>query len=695
MGTYESKILILKALKVNSLVFDDSFSNDLKSKTLSNVLVFIENEVEVETNVFDELNITCKPFEYAQPTDAFPYLRNIPVCSQLDYAKVYAYIEIGTPYIRFFMNYGNSDYLLNNCEITFPSYDENTNRADYINKCTFGLLYTDKYAQNRLMISGNPDLPNCDWWTNDVNVYAHEDDEATRTDLVYNDLTYFPDENYCYYGNDKTGVVGYDVDENGRLVVFKERNEEDPTIYFREGVQVSSGDTYEYKLNMFSGNTGVYPLSNKAILNFAGRTVFLSNEKVVDILFSTDIIQDKGKYAYSCSLNIDEYIKKFDFNELKERAFLYSDEKFLYLSLGQILFAARYDELDTSTYQYEWYPLTTIIFKEDEYITTFVKADQTLYFATNKGNIYQFNNLEENRYFDIRKSWLEDGDFNSEVLNQSFAGNVKIGDRLYTNYSLRIKDVVYGDTIKVADNQYITTENPNLNSLFLYLSDIERPVHLRKDDGSVDIVEKITFDQENDRFALEQANYTSDLVLYIDQKENDLVLLDTFNEEDGTYSLSFEVPSLFTIKNVSIANFNATWNGYIEHKEFISAYFITAPFTMGTINEYKNFYSFTLTNDVFKENTTYIGITSNYLPYGKVKTFGEIKSNFGFDYEKLNFNYITFDQANLPIKAFTRYRNLIKKRYVDFVFFNEEETNMVLSNLAVVYTINNPIVGGN
>lgn len=225
-----------------------------------------------------------------------------------------------------------------------------------------------------------------------------------RSDLMYNDLTYFPEENYCYYGGDQASIVGYDVDENGKLVVFKNSYENEPTIYFREGAQIYNNETatYDYKLNMFSGNAGAYPLNNKLIINFAGRTLFLSNEKNLAVLLSTDALKDKGKYIISSSKRIDAKLGNFSKDELSNAA-LFSDNKFLYLAIGSLVFACRYDEFSTSDYQYEWYLLDTGILKDNEKITIFFKNEEDILFATNLGNVFAIKNEVEGEYEDNRK----------------------------------------------------------------------------------------------------------------------------------------------------------------------------------------------------------------------------------------------------------------------------------------------------
>ena len=683
-------ILELKGVYVSGLTIKEKQTYNTISTLIEKCIVFVEKDAELKN---EETSLSITIIRKADSlTDAVP--------TTDDGIKVYGYIVDETSELVLFVNYGNAKIEANNVEITYPSYNTDNDTADYVNKCTFGILYTDQYAQNRLVIAGNPDLPNCDWWTDDINVYAHADDVRVRQDLLYNDLTYFPDENFCYYGNDNSAITGYDVDENGKLIVFKEKNEEDPTIYFREGVQVYNGNSsenisqYEYKLNMFSGNAGVYPINNKCILNFNGRTVFLSNEKNLSILVSTDSIKDKGKYSVSGSRFIDKKLEEYSLAELKEKAILFADDKFLYLAIGTTIYACRYDELDSSTLQYDWYVYDTNIFKEDEYITTFVKNEEILYVATNKGNIFELKNEVEDIYEDNYKIWLESGDFTENVLNTNVAKDVVAGDLLKTNYYIRFNDLSNGGKISVESSQYIKTSDESVSKLLTYLADTNRTAYLIDKTNPTEAISiNLTYDTDNNRFALESASFSDTKAIAIKQTDGDDLSINSV-AENGSYTIEYKFEENNVFTNISLINLEATYTGYIEHIENVSAVYVSAPIHMGTLSYYKNIYCYTLTNDTRKKSELNVSIISNSIPLEQAKEVGGIGDNFGFSLAMFDFNSVALAQDYVAARSYTKYRNIMRQRFTDFVFSNKDNTNAVLSNMSFIYTITNPVVGG-
>lgn len=692
--------LSLKGIKL-TISYDETINGEsgtLEVKNL-NCIVFVDSDVDTSSlSASQNYVLTRKPFisGVSSTNISANYYLVVPRLDITDKEIwVYGFIKLNSSELTLLCNYGDIDILQNNIEITFPSFDEENDKSSYINRCTFGILYSDQYSQNRLIVSGNPDVINCDWWTDDINVYAHQDDVNVRQDLMYNDLTYFPDENFCYYGGDQAKVIGYDVDENGKLIVFKENFENEPTIYFREGAQIynNKDGSYTYKLNMFSGNAGAYPLNNKVILNFAGRTIFLSNEKNVAILLSTDALKDKGKYAISASVNIDAKLKQFSKNEL-EKAIFYSDEKFLYFAIGSVIFVARYDELSTSTYQYEWYVLDTDILNEDEYISTFVKRDDDVLFATNLGKIFVIKNEVEEIYEDNRKVWLTSGDFNEKVFMKSLTDDINENDLLKTSYYLRFNNLTNGEDLTITNGEIIETNNEEALLFLQYLYDTDREVYLIEKENPLNSYEiQLLYDDIAKRFYVKNATFSDDYALAIVQSDSDLLKIATVDEE-GYYTLIYEVSEKISRSDVDLVNFEPSYEGYVEHVQNVNAVYVTAPFHMNTLDRYKNIYSYTLTNDTRKKSEIILAIISNSIPFDEAKMVGNINDIFGFSLSLFDFTSMSLAQDYIAARSYTKYRNIVRQRFTDFVFFNKNNTNAVLSNMSIVYTINNSIVGG-
>lgn len=87
---------------------------------------------------------------------------------------------------------------------------------DRINKCNFGILFGVNGAADRLFLSGNPDMPNYDWYS------------------AMNDPTYFGDLSYSVLGQAASAIVGYSV-INDRLAAHKDSMEAERNVVLRSG----------------------------------------------------------------------------------------------------------------------------------------------------------------------------------------------------------------------------------------------------------------------------------------------------------------------------------------------------------------------------------------------------------------------------------------------------------------------------
>ena len=136
--------------------------------------------------------------------------------------------------------------------------------TDRIDKCT--ILSTYGVGTNdRLVLSGNPDLPNQDWISG------------------LNDPTYFPDLNYSTVGSESTAILGYcrlgsyqgivKADDGGDSTVFLRRAEMDdkeavfPMQQAIAGVGAVSPGSFASLLDdpLFLSRNGIYAIASNAI----------------------------------------------------------------------------------------------------------------------------------------------------------------------------------------------------------------------------------------------------------------------------------------------------------------------------------------------------------------------------------------------------------------------------------------------
>lgn len=108
----------------------------------------------------------------------------------------------------------------------FHTPDSNSSMSvpECINKCTIGALFGVGGATDRLFLSGNPEHPNVDWYSDQY------------------DPTYFPDTAYSKLGRDTSAIVGYSM-INNYLAAHKDENETEQSVFVREGDLVATGET--------------------------------------------------------------------------------------------------------------------------------------------------------------------------------------------------------------------------------------------------------------------------------------------------------------------------------------------------------------------------------------------------------------------------------------------------------------------
>ena len=93
---------------------------------------------------------------------------------------------------------------------TVPGYRER------ITNCTNGTLFGVGGAEDRLFLTGNPDYPNWDFYSEQY------------------DPTYFPDTGYSALGSEQSAIVGYAI-VNNYLAAFKDGFDTSQSVFIREG----------------------------------------------------------------------------------------------------------------------------------------------------------------------------------------------------------------------------------------------------------------------------------------------------------------------------------------------------------------------------------------------------------------------------------------------------------------------------
>lgn len=151
--------------------------------------------------------------------------------------------------------------------------------AERINGCRIGILYGVNGAADRLFLSGNPVLPNYDWYSG------------------YNDPTYWDDGGYSVLGQSDSAIMGYSI-VAAHLAAHKDGRESERSVVIREGNLVDNKPAFPV-INTLQGEGAV---SRWAFGYLSNEPLFLSKLGVYAVT-SQDITGEKVSNLRSFYLN--------------------------------------------------------------------------------------------------------------------------------------------------------------------------------------------------------------------------------------------------------------------------------------------------------------------------------------------------------------------------------------------------------
>ena len=127
---------------------------------------------------------------------------------------------------------------------------------------------------------------------------------------------------------------------------------------------------------------------------------------------------------------------------------------------------------------------------------------------------------------------------------------------------------------------------------------------------------------------------------------------------------------------------NDTTQLTIIKEEPVVAYYLTKPFNFGTSMYEKTIWGFTVINDTGLGSDTGLSYVSNR---EERDIQSQISSN-GIDLNEYNYDHFSFANDNLP-HMYTRYKVISRVSFIRFAFKNNESTNMVLTELTLLYSV--------
>jgi len=191
-----------------------------------------------------------------------------------------------------FDNPPGESYLTGEDNVKIEATREDTSGyLDRINKCSFGTRFGVNGAFDRLFLSGNPDWPNADWYSQQW------------------DCTYFPDMGYSRLGSSRSAIVGYSIISN-YLAAHKDEMEQDLSIVLREGDLVDNEPSFKI-INTLQG-AGAIATNSFAYL--CTEPLFLTRSGLYAVT-AQDITGEK--YAQSRSFFLNGKLTQEDFDKLQ------------------------------------------------------------------------------------------------------------------------------------------------------------------------------------------------------------------------------------------------------------------------------------------------------------------------------------------------------------------------------------------
>lgn len=618
-----------------------------------------------------------------------------------------------------------------NIEVTFPHYVQGL--AERVNKCRFGIVYN-----NRLFVSGNPEYKSCDWHSGAVNV-SQSDDYDRNADL---DFTYFSDLDYCYYGTDDTAIVGYDIYRDGDLLTVKEGSKHQATLYRRsykliaaqsyDGTEMD-GSLAEEAFPMFdiNANGGVGGLSNRSILSFVGETLVLTKQGMKAIT-NKENVYNSSKY----SVDVSSYINPRITSEGLENAFAFAFDEKLLLKTDRGVYVG-YHELRNEEGEYEWYYVC------DLDADLFFEYDGELYFANDEGGVYRFPK-DNAVYLDRERSYIGEGgafltvdEGNDKIIaSNAYADEIQEGRafHLLTTFNVAGEDVrtqIHASLGKFVNSNY----RKNMIETGGVYSDVDYNGYIdpsesvltilkRNADGTEDYdgtlaIQDLYYDGRKVKFDLISANGQNGPEPYVEYTlskvgGNSYSILDPDGQpvalegvsymrmcfaidetavtyiqdvepygDDGAKSFSLLGDHSQTLDLVYYNNQNGYYSGVVTAENKVKSFYVTAPYSMGSISTYKTIWAWFVANDTNLASHIDVG----YVSSRKQGTFETSPGTRKFSFKDFDFGNISFLNDSLP-HVYSRYRTLPSVNFIRFLFKNEGDSNMALTNLEVIYTLN-------
>lgn len=253
------------------------------------------------------------------------------------------------------------------------TYKKDLKEQSKINNCDIAVMYGYDGNNDRIFVSGNPELPNYDYW------------------CEQNNPLYWPDDNFAKVGIEP--IIGYSKLVDGSLAIQKKHSDTDNTVYYRNYNLLNDVEVFPLK----DGSKNIGCISKYTNCNLLNDPLFLSSQG----LFA--LVGNNGeKYAQQRSYYVNGKLLKE--SNLENAIAIAVDGKY-YLGINNHVYIAdsRYlsypKHSKTEQYQYEWF------YWENIPARVFFSWNNKLYFGTENGEICSFTDKYQDNGTNIEVLW--------------------------------------------------------------------------------------------------------------------------------------------------------------------------------------------------------------------------------------------------------------------------------------------------
>ena len=557
-----------------------------------------------------------------------------------------------------------------NIVITFKC--SQVGQADLITNATLSTVFGGGGNSNRLFLTGSETRKNVHVWSE-----------------MY-DFTYFTDTNYDEIGSDNSAILGYVRATDGVLIVFKEKNGTDATIYYISGADTEEEDyagniSFVTRFTKYAGNITDTIYARYATASLNGDNLILTRNGVRGL----ELYDNLATSAY----RLRERSRNINVKLLKEEnlqdacGFVYQDK--YYLSVGNVVyvcdsrFTFQADEDISDSFNYEWWYLTNVNAR------VWCEIDNKLLFGTTDGHICIF---EENNYADTTFQDTEAGDLSVSFTDDKILFNLSLNNDLNESSSITItQGKLYSlflddnELLEIDEDGYISVGEETLTKLYQGIK-----CYADRVDGtslSVDTQYEIgEVDLDNIRFKLIDANGSqvvpTNLGFRLCKELSNKTLYVT---NVDTESAEFQIKEFSGGDVLDLVIYNYTMPtellATICFKQNVVSKWFTPICDLGTNMYSKTLLGMSITTEPLVKGAVTIGyqtrnIEKDFITYGTK----------GFDFNDIDFEDFSFESSftnSNTIRVKERNFNFIIIRYV-----SNTQSACAVNGITIRYKIN-------